>query len=131
MSGVCEAALLGLWACGAPLNILSSETSGRRPRASLLMVEGTQANVFPLAVSLLVQAILLSAKWAGQRRQLCLEEAGGVADHGRLIELQARVLTLGKRTGAAGRSYLGAGVAETGAPDPRPGSPRSVVRGLR
>ena len=51
-------------------------------------------NVFPLAVSLTVQAMLLNAKWAGRRRQLCLEQAAGVADHNRLAELEARVLFL-------------------------------------
>jgi transposase InsO family protein len=51
-------------------------------------------NVFQLAVSLLVQATLLSARWAGRRRRLCLEEVAGVADHSRLAELRARILFL-------------------------------------
>ena len=50
--------------------------------------------VFPLAVSLTVQAMLLNARWAGRRRQLCLEQAAGVADHSRVAELEARVLFL-------------------------------------
>jgi hypothetical protein len=47
--------------------------------------------VFPLAVSLTVQAVLLNVRWAGRRRLLCLDQAAGVADHGRVAELEARV----------------------------------------
>jgi transposase InsO family protein len=38
--------------------------------------------------------MLLSARWAGRRRQLCLEQAVGVSDHSRVAELEARVLLL-------------------------------------
>lgn len=51
-------------------------------------------NVFPAAVCLIVQAMLLSARWAGRRRRLCLEQAAGVADYNRVAELEARVLLL-------------------------------------
>jgi hypothetical protein len=51
-------------------------------------------NALPLAVSLMVEAMLLNVRWAGRRRQLCLEQAAGVADHNRLAELEARVLFL-------------------------------------
>ncbi len=51
-------------------------------------------NVFPAAVCLIVQAMLLSARWAGRRRRLCLEQAAGVADYNRVAALEARVLLL-------------------------------------
>jgi transposase InsO family protein len=51
-------------------------------------------NLFPAAVSLTVQAMLLGARWAGRRRHLCLEQAAGVSDHSRVDELKARVLLL-------------------------------------
>ena len=51
-------------------------------------------NLFPAVVSLTVQAMLLSARWAGRRRHLCLEQAAGVSDHSRVVELKARVLLL-------------------------------------
>ncbi len=50
--------------------------------------------VFPLAVSLTVQGMLLNVRWAGRRRLLCLEQAAGIADHSRVAELEARVLFL-------------------------------------
>ncbi len=62
LSGVRETPLLGLWACGTSLSTLSSETFGRRPRAPLFIVEVTQVNLFPLAMSLMLQAMLLNAK---------------------------------------------------------------------
>lgn len=51
-------------------------------------------NMFAGVVSLTVQAMLLSARWAGRRRRLCLEQAAGVSDHSRIAELEARVLLL-------------------------------------
>jgi putative transposase len=51
-------------------------------------------NLFPAVVSLSVQAMLLSARWAGRRRHLCLEQAAGVSDHSRVAELEARLLLL-------------------------------------
>lgn len=51
-------------------------------------------NMFPAVASLTVQAMLLSARWAGRRRHLCLEQAAGVSDHSRVAELEARVLLL-------------------------------------
>jgi len=51
-------------------------------------------NLFPAVVSLTVEAMLLSARRAGRRRHLCLEQAAGVADHSRVAELEARVLLL-------------------------------------
>ena len=50
--------------------------------------------VLHTAASLIVQAMLLTARWAGRRRQLCLQQAASVADHGRAAELEARVLFL-------------------------------------
>jgi len=59
----------------------------------------------PAAVSLITEAMLVSARWASQRRRLYLEQAPAVADHSRVMELQARVacpcyIGLGQRKSA-------------------------------
>jgi transposase InsO family protein len=51
-------------------------------------------SVLSTAASLTMQAVLLSARWAGRRRCLCLEKAAGIADHSRRAELEARILLL-------------------------------------
>ena len=50
--------------------------------------------VFPASVALVIRALVVSARWAGRRRQSTLEEMTAAAERSRVAELEARVATL-------------------------------------
>jgi len=49
---------------------------------------------FEASVSLMVRTLVVSARWAGRKRRLCLEQASATAQAGRIAELEARVVVL-------------------------------------
>jgi len=50
--------------------------------------------VFEVAVSLIVKSLVLSARWAGQRRLLCLRQAAARAGAGELAHLRAELMAV-------------------------------------
>jgi len=46
--------------------------------------------IYEASVSLMVRSLVLSARWAGRRRRLCLEQAAANSEAGRIAELEAR-----------------------------------------
>lgn len=50
--------------------------------------------IYEASVSLIVRALAVSARWAGRKRRLCLEQASTNANAGRVAELEARVVVL-------------------------------------
>ena len=48
--------------------------------------------VFPASVTLVIRALVVSARWAGRARRLALERATGAVDANREAALQARVM---------------------------------------
>ena len=50
--------------------------------------------VFPASVTLVIRALVVSARWAGRARRLALERATAAADANREAALEARVMVL-------------------------------------
>jgi transposase len=50
--------------------------------------------VFPASVTLVIRALVVSARWAGRARRLALERATAAADANRKAALAARVMVL-------------------------------------
>ena len=50
--------------------------------------------VFPASVTLVIRALVVSARWAGRARRLALERATAAADANREAALEARVVVL-------------------------------------
>ena len=50
--------------------------------------------IYEASVSLIVRALVVSARWASRKRRLCLEQACTNAEAGRVAELEARVVML-------------------------------------
>jgi len=57
-------------------------------------LEVSQVEIYEASVSLMVRSLVLSARWAGRRRRLCLEQAAANSEAGRIAELEARVVML-------------------------------------
>jgi hypothetical protein len=53
-----------------------------------------EVEVFEASVSLMVRALVVSARWASRKRRLCLQQACTNAEAGRVAELEARVVML-------------------------------------
>ena len=50
--------------------------------------------IYEASISLIVRALVISARWAGHRRRLCLEQVSAQAEGRRVTELEARVVVL-------------------------------------
>ena len=55
--------------------------------------------VFPASVTLVIEALVVSARWAGRSRQLGLEQMTAAAEANRVAALEARVAVLEDRLG--------------------------------
>ena len=64
------------------------------PSGAAFSLEVSQVEIYDASVSLMVRSLVLSARWAGRRRRLCLEQAAANSEAGRIAELEARVVML-------------------------------------
>jgi hypothetical protein len=64
------------------------------PSGAAFSLAVSQVEIYEASVSLTVWSLVLSARWAGRRRRLCLEQAAANAEAGRIAELAARVVML-------------------------------------
>jgi transposase InsO family protein len=66
---------------------------------AVLSLGVSTVEIYEASVSLMVRAMVVSARWAARSRRLRLERACAKAEAGRVAELEARVMVLEKRLG--------------------------------